>query len=195
MEKRGFDITYRAQVESGEFGLKTHDGRDARIVCWDRLGHDKDFPIIALVNTDGWEEPIIYRKDGTCAANDKGYALHVIVPDDFDGIEAAYLRFRETHVATVSKLACFEGGVRYAERRDRALERSNPTYARDCCETEVEMDIYQRGVRDMREQMMKNAVEGEVVKDISNKLAVTAKINLDGFKFGDKVKVIVIKED
>lgn len=123
MEKRVFDITYRAQVESGEFGLKTHDGRDARIVCWDRLGHDNDFPIIALVNTDGWEEPIIYRKDGTCAAYDKGYTLHVIVPDDFDGIEAAYLRFRETHISTVSKLACFEGGVRYAERAARGRRK------------------------------------------------------------------------
>lgn len=46
-----------------------------------------------------------------------------------------------------------------------------------------------------KEQMMKEAVEGEVVKDISNKLAVTAKINLDGFKFGDKVRVIVCKKE
>lgn len=47
-----------------------------------------------------------------------------------------------------------------------------------------------------KEQMMEEAVEGEVVKDINNKLAVTAKnINIDGLKFGEKVKVIVIKEE
>lgn len=47
-----------------------------------------------------------------------------------------------------------------------------------------------------KEQMMKDAVEGEIVKDITNKLAVTAKnINLDGFKFGDKVRIIIVKED
>ena len=46
-----------------------------------------------------------------------------------------------------------------------------------------------------KEQMMKDAVEGEIVKDITNKLAVTAKnINLDGFKFGDKVKIIIVKQ-
>lgn len=40
------------------------------------------------------------------------------------------------------------------------------------------------------------AVEGEVVKDINNKLAVTAKnVNLDGFKFGDRVKIIIVKDD
>ena len=40
------------------------------------------------------------------------------------------------------------------------------------------------------------AVEGEVVKDINSKLAVTAKnVNLDGFKFGDKVRIIIVKED
>ena len=52
------------------------------------------------------------------------------------------------------------------------------------------------GAEWQKEQMLKDAVEGDVVKDISNKLAVTAKINLDGFKFGDKVRVIVLpKED
>ena len=52
--------------------------------------------------------------------------------------------------------------------------------------------IYQKGVEEGKRLMIEEAVEGEVVKDISNKLAVTAKINLDGFKFGDKVRVIVI---
>lgn len=52
------------------------------------------------------------------------------------------------------------------------------------------------GANWQKEQMMKGAVEGEVVKDISNKLAVTAKnINLEGFKFGDKVRIIIVKEE
>lgn len=52
------------------------------------------------------------------------------------------------------------------------------------------------GAEWQKEQMMKDAMEGEIVKDITNKLAVTAKnINLDGFKFGDKVKIIIVKED
>ena len=55
--------------------------------------------------------------------------------------------------------------------------------------------FYEKGWNDCKEEMMKKAVEGEVVKDISNKLAVTAKINLDGFKFGDKVRIIIVKED
>ena len=57
-------------------------------------------------------------------------------------------------------------------------------------------DGVNEGKKAMKEQMMKEAVEGEVVKDINNKLAVTAKgINLDGFKFGQKVKIIVIKDE
>ena len=56
--------------------------------------------------------------------------------------------------------------------------------------------LFNKGVEEGKRLMMEVAVEGEVVKDISNKLAVTAKINLDGFKFGDKVRVIVLpKED
>jgi len=51
------------------------------------------------------------------------------------------------------------------------------------------------GANWQKEQMLQGAVEGEVVKDISNKLAVTAKINLDGFKFGQKVKLIILPSD
>lgn len=53
------------------------------------------------------------------------------------------------------------------------------------------------GAEWQKEQMLKEAVEGEVVKDINNKLAVTAKnVNLDGFRFGDKVRIIILpKED
>ena len=56
--------------------------------------------------------------------------------------------------------------------------------------------VFWRGIQYAREMMMKEAVEGEVVKDINNKLAVTAKnVNLDKLKFGDKVRIIIIKED
>lgn len=57
--------------------------------------------------------------------------------------------------------------------------------------------LFNKGVEEGKRLMMEEAVEGEVVKDINNKLAVTAKnVNLDKFKFGDKVRVIVLpKED
>ena len=55
--------------------------------------------------------------------------------------------------------------------------------------------VFWRGIQYAREMMMKEAVEGEVVKDINNKLAVTAKnVNLDKFKFGDKVRIIIANE-
>lgn len=57
-------------------------------------------------------------------------------------------------------------------------------------------EAFEAGAEWQKRQMMKDAVEGEVVKDISNKLAVTAKgIDLDGFKFGDKVRVVIVKEE
>lgn len=146
MKKRIFDISYRAQIESGEFGLETRDGKPARIICWERAGYEKDYPIVALIKEGAWEEPLIYRKDGTVAANAPEYALHVLIPADFDGIEEAYEQFRKTHISTVSKLACFEGGVRYAERRERALDRSNLTYVRGYCETEIERLAGQTGL-------------------------------------------------
>ena len=55
--------------------------------------------------------------------------------------------------------------------------------------------VFWRGIQYAREMMINEAVDGEVVKDINNKLAVTAKnVNLDKFKFGDKVRIIIVKE-
>ena len=53
--------------------------------------------------------------------------------------------------------------------------------------------FFAAGMLAERERLMKEAVEGEIVKDISGKLGATAKVNLDGFKFGEKVRVIIIK--
>lgn len=57
-------------------------------------------------------------------------------------------------------------------------------------------DLFIAGAKWQKEQMLMEAAEGEVVKDINNKLVVTAKnVNLDGFKFGEKVRIIIVKED
>ena len=64
------------------------------------------------------------------------------------------------------------------------MEKSIDYWYQQCVSLKTEM-----------EKMMDGAVEGEVVKDINDKLAVTAKnVNLDGLKFGDKVRIIIVKE-
>lgn len=79
----------------------------------------------------------------------------------------------------------FKAGAEWQSKRDQETIETAEDHA------------FLAGSNWQKEQMMKNAVEGEVVKDISNKLAVTAKnINLDGFKFLDKVRIIILpKED
>ena len=79
MKKRVFDITYRAQVESGEYGLQTREGCPARIICWDR--ENDSCPLVVLVKRDGWEEVWVYRNDGTVAHGSDEYDLFVLVPD------------------------------------------------------------------------------------------------------------------
>lgn len=53
-----------------------------------------------------------------------------------------------------------------------------------------------RVARWQKQQIMKDAVEGEIVKDIANNLYIgKAKVNKNNFKFGDKVKLLVLKEE
>ena len=64
----------------------------------------------------------------------------------------------------------------------------------------VSVDVALRAIeyakQEMKQQLMKDAVEGEIVKDIANNLYIgKAKVNKNNFKFGDKVKLLVLKEE
>lgn len=57
---------------------------------------------------------------------------------------------------------------------------------------------YEKGRFDMREEMMKALIGGEIVKDIHNQLSVKSEPLNDAFrdsKFGEKVKIIIVKEE
>ena len=55
--------------------------------------------------------------------------------------------------------------------------------------------LFNKGVEEGKRLMMEGAVEGEVVKDWDNNLSVKSGV-ICGFKFGEKVRVIVLpKED
>ena len=91
----------------------------------------------------------------------------------------------------------FNKGVQEGRRLEREdmMKDGNVILAEEDFDAEKEKSM-EWGYNLCKEQMLKDAVEGEVVKDISNKLAVTAKgINLDGFKFGQKVRIVVLKEE
>ena len=86
----------------------------------------------------------------------------------------------------------FIAGAEWQKEQDNAISRQA-----EAERIKTQQMCYEKGQADMKRKMMQEAVEGYVVKDITGSLAVTAKgINLDGFKFGDKVSVIVLpKED
>lgn len=69
MKKVPFDIKYRPQIESGEYKVETVSGFHVEILRWDRKHPDYgkgelSFPIVAIVDFNGLEQPMIYRYDG-----------------------------------------------------------------------------------------------------------------------------------
>lgn len=55
--------------------------------------------------------------------------------------------------------------------------------------------LFQKGVEEGKRLMMEEAVGGEIVKNVNNKLALHSRyVNLDKFHFGDKVKIIIVKQ-
>ena len=62
MAKIPFSIEHREKIESGEYKVKTRDGRTARIICWDRRG---ERPLVVLVqNLNGYDEGLFYYDNG-----------------------------------------------------------------------------------------------------------------------------------
>lgn len=74
--KKKFDIKYRPQIESGEYKVVTRDGRDARILCYDRKGL---FSVIALVNNLEVETMEEYTPDGHLLSDKKPHSLDLFV--------------------------------------------------------------------------------------------------------------------
>ena len=81
---------------------------------------------------------------------------------------------------------------------EREIERCLWKLSDDPSNEELRMfarHFAQWGAEHEKEELMKEAVEGEVVKDWDNNLSVKSGV-ICGFKFGEKVRVIVLpKED
>lgn len=62
-----FDLSKAKQITNGEIEGKivTRDGRNARIICWDR--NNKTYPIVVLVpdKEDGIEDSLFFTENGT----------------------------------------------------------------------------------------------------------------------------------
>ena len=104
------------------------------------------------------------------------------IPNDLE--EAADKFANQDCVTFISRKKGFIAGAKWQKEQDAEL---------------IEIaynDGITIGMTKQKGQIMKEAVEGEIVKDISNRLAVTAKnVNLDKFKFGDKVRIVVCKKE
>ena len=125
------------------------------------------------MNQDELEKEIEWEwNDCDGKHSDTDYQIVELTKDDFSSLARHFAEWQKEQMMK-------DGNVILAEEDFDAEKEKSMEWGYNLC----------------KEQMMKEAVEGEVVKDISNKLAVTAKINLDGFKFGDKVRVIVLKKE
>ena len=56
MRKIQFDIKYRPEIESGRYKVVTRDGRNVRIICWDRRA---GVSLVALIDTPKGE--VVYE--------------------------------------------------------------------------------------------------------------------------------------
>lgn len=76
-----FDLELAKKITSGEAEGKvvTRDGRNARIVCWDRA--DKIYPIVGLCNYPDSDNEIVYSytKDGYFDHTKKGYNQDIVL--------------------------------------------------------------------------------------------------------------------
>ena len=60
---------------------------------------------------------------------------------------------------------------------------------------EIDRNAFQNGQANMREQMMKEAVEGEITKDNRGNNVIRTGVFNNGFEIGDKVRLVIVKED
>ena len=165
MKKIPFNIKYRVQIESGEYKVVTRDDRPVEIKIWDLKG---DFPVVGVYfdEKNNRDTAVQVTAEGRCS----------IKPND-DYCDDFFI------ITSKSDLTEFESAVQeifYKGREDNIdlLKITSNTL-----------------LMVARRQMMKDAVEA-VSCTFSNSSSTFLRIE-DGLdtKDGDKVKLIIIKED
>ena len=165
MTKIPFNIKYRPQIESGEYKVVTRDDRPVEIKIWDLKG---DFPVVGVYfdEKNNRDTAVQVTAEGRCS----------IKPND-DYCDDFFI------ITSKSDLTEFESAVQeifYKGREDNIdlLKITSNTL-----------------LMVARRQMMKDAVEA-VSCTFSNSSSTFLRIE-DGLdtKDGDKVKLIIIKED
>ena len=165
MKKIPFNIKYRVQIESGEYKVVTREDRPVEIKIWDLKG---DFPVVGVYfdEKNNRDTAVQVTAEGRCS----------IKPND-DYCDDFFI------ITSKSDLTEFESAVQeifYKGREDNIdlLKITSNTL-----------------LMVARRQMMKDAVEA-VSCTFSNSSSTFLRIE-DGLdtKDGDKVKLIIIKED
>lgn len=102
--------------------------------------------------------------------------------------DAAARYERENRQSILSSVDIVDAFIAGAEWQARQLLKGSPL--------PEDTVLFQKGVEEGKRLMMEEAVEGDIVKTINDKLALHSRyVNLDKFHFGDKVKIIIVKED
>ncbi len=89
-----------------------------------------------------------------------------------------------------------------SEEPDKSLDAVAKEYSlpfcggRDLFMSDI-ADAFKAGAKWQKEQMLKDAVEGEILMQYSGRLCAETihAINEDKFKLGDKVRIVIVKED
>lgn len=79
-----FDIKYRPQIESGEYKVKTKDGKQVRIVSWDKEGFECQEIVALVTNATGTESCNIYTINGFLRSNyyQRNMNLFIVTPEE-----------------------------------------------------------------------------------------------------------------
>jgi len=80
MKRINFDIKYRPEIESGKYKVVTRDGRDVRIICWDKKGK---YPVVAIVKYYcGEEECFSFTNTGSYSSGTESDYDFFILTDE-----------------------------------------------------------------------------------------------------------------
>lgn len=101
--------------------------------------------------------------------------------------------FIDQHLDKHQRMPTFLDAIEYGMRLQKQQDQEHPDKESFAKRLKLEKEEWED---EYRQQMMKEAVEGEIVKDIANNLYIgKAQVNKNNFKFGEKVRLLVLKEE
>ena len=213
MTKIPFNIKYRPQIESGEYKVVTREDRPVEIKIWDLKG---DFPVVGVYfdEKNNRDTAVQVTVEGRCSIKpNDDYSDDFFILKNVNDLLNITTKYFDDYIQEGDKVVTNEKGVRVNLSQLKRVAKYKGEFEESVSDelekVAHEYSLYpvspnkfvlaEQGFKDganwQKQQLMKDAIEVEIIAPGTYTIIKTKDDTVLYGRYGDKVKLVIIKEE